>query len=130
VAEEHFATLGRILGRDLLNEFLGASFAVRTEAGTDKSRLNELQRARILGDEKLGPIARNVMKLWLGGRWYRLPDPWHDQFTTSGDEDRDQISSTAAYTEALLWWVIGANPPGAKGPGFATWREPPSIPTD
>jgi hypothetical protein len=126
-AEEFFDTLARILGPALLTEFLGATRAARAEAGADETRLEHLLRARIFGDEKLGPIARNLIKLWYVGVWYRLPDAWHGLFEAAGDVDRDQIVSTAAYTEALLWPAIGANPPGAKGPGYGTWTDPPRI---
>ncbi|HTU18394.1 MAG TPA: hypothetical protein VMG10_10075 [Gemmataceae bacterium] len=125
-ADEFFATLCRILGHDLLTELLAATYAAQVDAGLDELRREHLFRARIFSDEKLGPIARNVIKLWYVGVWYRLPDPWHDLFKLPA-EDRDQIVSNAAYTEALLWPAIGANPPGAKGPGFGTWAEPPRI---
>ncbi|HYO83919.1 MAG TPA: hypothetical protein VES20_21125, partial [Bryobacteraceae bacterium] len=36
--------------------------------------------------------------------------------------------SAAAYTEGLLWPAIGANPPGAKGPGYGSWALPPRVP--
>jgi len=35
--------------------------------------------------------------------------------------------SPASYTEGLLWPTIGANPPGAKAPGFGTWAYPPVL---
>jgi hypothetical protein len=127
-ADEFFAALGRFLGQAVLTEFLGATHAARAEAGADDGRLEHLLRARIFGDEKYGPIARNLIKLWYVGVWYRLPDPWHAQYGTGCGGDQNQIVSTAAYTEALLWPAIGANPPGAKGPGFGTWAEPPRIP--
>jgi hypothetical protein len=34
----------------------------------------------------------------------------------------------SAYTEGLLWVAIGANPPGAKAPGYGSWARPPQIP--
>jgi len=125
-ANEFFHTLGRILGEELLRDFLAATLVVRLEANGDADRLEQLLRAKIFGDEKFGPIARNVIKLWYVGVWYRLPDPWHVQFCTAV-RDRDQIVTPSAYTEALLWPAIGANPPGAKAPGFGTWAYPPQI---
>jgi hypothetical protein len=127
-ANEFFDTVGRILGDALRAEFFEAIHAVRVQAAGNTSRLEQLFRAKIFGDEKYGPIARNLIKLWYVGTWYRLPDPWHGLFQATGEEDQDQIVSTSAYTEALLWPAIGANPPGAKGPGFGTWAEPPRIP--
>ena len=41
-----------------------------------------------------------------------------------------RITSTvtaASYQEGLLWPAIGANPPGAKAPGYGSWAQPPRI---
>jgi hypothetical protein len=40
------------------------------------------------------------------------------------------VVSAASYTEGLLWPTIGANPNGAKAPGYASWAQPPRIPAD
>ena len=35
--------------------------------------------------------------------------------------------TSASYQEGLLWRAIGANPPGAKAPGYGSWAKPPRI---
>jgi hypothetical protein len=30
----------------------------------------------VFGDAKLGPLARNIIKLWYSGVWYQLPPEW------------------------------------------------------
>jgi hypothetical protein len=61
------------------------------------------------------------------GAWYPLPAAWRGTF---GELEKDTtfVVSPAAYTEGLLWPTIGANPAGAKGPGYGTWSVPPRIP--
>jgi hypothetical protein len=85
-----------------------------------------LETFQILGSEKLGAIARNIIKLWYVATWYQLPQDWRDTFGTKAN-DKTFIPSPQAYPEGLLWPAIGVNPPGAKGLGYATWSEDPSV---
>jgi hypothetical protein len=79
----------------------------------------ELLRSKIFDDAKLGPLARSIIKLWYVGIWYALPG------ASSSDP---RMVAPAAYMEGLLWRAIGANPSGAKAPGYASWAEPPQYP--
>jgi hypothetical protein len=83
-------------------------------------------RIDILSDEKLGPLARNVIKMWYVGSWYELPGEWRERFGEN-DKDRTFVVSPASYVEGLLWPAIGANPSGAKPLGYGTWADPPRI---
>jgi hypothetical protein len=93
----------------------------------EEQELNRAFRAKILGDEKLGPIARNVIKLWFVGTWYQLPYNWTQKFGIN-ENDKTFVVSPNAYIEGLLWPTIGAHPMGAKAPGYGTWSAPPDIP--
>jgi hypothetical protein len=126
-AESYFSTLIDILGETTVAALLQTFRRVRQEAGQDEAALDRLLRAEIFSDEKLGPIARNLIKLWYVGTWYQLPAVWRGTF---GKQEKDTtfVVSPAAYTEGLLWPTIGANPAGAKGPGYGTWSVPPRIP--
>ena len=84
-------------------------------------------RRELYGDPRLGPVARNVIKLWYVGIWYELPSAWVEAYG-AGPADVDTMVSGAAYAEGLLWVAIGANPPGAKAPGYGSWTGPPCIP--
>jgi len=84
-------------------------------------------RRDILGDEKLGPIARAILKLWYYGTWYALPQAWHQKFGPAPD-DTTFVVSANAYVEGLLWRAIGAHPAGAKAPGFGSWAYKPVFP--
>lgn len=84
-------------------------------------------RRELFGDPRLGPVARNIIKLWYVGIWYELPPAWIEAYG-AGPADVDTMVSGQAYTEGLLWVAIGANPPGAKAPGYGSWTGPPRIP--
>jgi hypothetical protein len=84
-------------------------------------------RREILGDERLGPIARAILKLWYYGTWYALPEAWHQKYGPAPDDMTFVVSATA-YVEGLLWRAIGAHPAGAKAPGFGSWAQPPVFP--
>lgn len=127
-AEAYLATVRAVAGDRALRELLQRYARLADAAGEDSERHDRSLRSEILSDEWLGPIARNVIKLWFVGTWYQLPGWWRDTFGVS-DLDVTFVVSPAAYTEGLLWPTVDANPPGAKGPGFATWTGPPRIPS-
>ncbi|MCG8054916.1 MAG: hypothetical protein JAY94_04460 [Candidatus Thiodiazotropha endolucinida] len=82
----------------------------------------------VLTSDKLGPIAKNIIKLWYTATWEKLPAEWSSIYGEIAN-DSTVIVSSRAYTEGLVWSAIGANPPGAKAPGYATWVSPPSFPS-
>lgn len=126
-AELYYTTTSDVVGEGVLGELLDAFRKVEHEAQGDPAQLDKKIRAMILSDEKLGPIARNLIKLWYIGTWYQLPAPWRERFGVAG-EDKTRVPSPNSYVEGLLWTAIGAHPPGAKAPGYGTWTEAPEIP--
>ncbi len=123
-AEAYLATVTDIVGREMMDQLLDAYDRLRSEAPEEREfRL----RREIFGDEKLGPIARNIIKLWYVGIWYELPHAWTEAFGAREKNITFTVSATA-YTEGLLWPAIGANPSGAKAPGYGSWAGPPQIP--
>ena len=121
-APSYLDTVVRVLGEPLLTELLDAY----DRAAGQQDRTMALQ-AEVFSSEKLGPIARSVIKLWYVGVWYELPPDWADSFGAL-ENDGTFTASPAAYPEGLLWRAIGANPPGAHGPGYGSWAQPPRIP--
>lgn len=126
-ASEYLSTVVAVVGEQLVDELLDAHEHVVGEAGGDPASLEGLLRRDVFSDEKLGPIARSVVKMWYVGIWYELPRTWCEVFGTREKNTTFMVSATA-YTEGLLWPAIGANPPGAKAPGYASWAQPPQIP--
>jgi hypothetical protein len=119
LAECYRSTVVRVLGQETLAELLDAYDRTAGEAGT--------LRTVIFSDEKFGPVARNIIKLWYAGIWYELPSEWTESFGAR-ENDGTFTASSQAYPEALLWRAIGANPPGAKAPGYGSWASPPAFP--
>jgi hypothetical protein len=126
-AESYLATVRSVVGDEPVAELLGRYRRIDAEAGDDDERHDRSLRAEIMSDERLGPIARNIIKLWFVSTWYQLPAAWRTTFGAA-EADITFVVSPAAYTEGLLWPAVGANPPGAKAPGYASWAEPPQIP--
>ncbi|HEY9803425.1 MAG TPA: hypothetical protein V6D25_23980 [Leptolyngbyaceae cyanobacterium] len=127
-ASLYFETVHNIIGGEIFKELLNTfhKLDVQAKSYSDKSILENGLRSEILGSEKLGAIARNIIKLWYVATWYQLPQDWRNVFGTK-ENDKTFIPSPHAYPEGLLWPAIGVNPPGAKGLGYAIWSEPPSV---
>lgn len=135
MAHDYLAKVRAACGDEVVTALLDAHRAVRADAGDAASRsrtpldgdlFDRALRHRIFSDDRLGPVARNVIKLWYAGMWYALPPEWVDRY---GPHTAAQTSTVtaAAYQEGLLWRAIGANPPGAKAPGYGSWAQPPRI---
>ncbi len=127
VATLYFDTVVSVVGAETTGQLIQAFRGVEREAGDSAQKLDEGLRSEIFSDDKLGPVARNIIKLWFIGTWYQLPQQWRSRFGTNV-RDRTFIPAPQAYVEGLLWPAIGAHPPGAKAPGYGTWSEAPAIP--
>ena len=123
-SDEYLATVDRIASPKLVDELLEKYAALEEETGAQRE---QAMRRTIFGNERIGPIARNVIKLWYVGIWYQLPKGWRDAYGAR-EEDVTFTVSPNAYTQGLLWPAIGANPAGAKAPGYGSWAAPPKIP--
>jgi hypothetical protein len=126
-ADTHRSAVAEAVGDDVLAELLDTWARVCDEARRERSPAEHLLRRDIFSDPKLGPVARNIIKLWYVGIWYELPPAWIDAFGAL-EKNYTFVVSPAAYTEGMLWPAIGANPPGVKGPGYGSWTGPPRIP--
>ena len=127
LAEDYLATVEQIVGRPVLADLLDRYDAAVAAAGVGTG-LAALLRRDLFSDPRLGPVARNIVKLWYLGIWYELPRAWTDAYGALPGNVTFTVSA-AAYTEGLLWPSIGANPPGAKAPGYGSWAQPPRIPS-
>jgi hypothetical protein len=131
LAHQYLAKVRAACGDDVITALLAAHQAARADAtddaGTfDRTLLDRALRHRIFSDERLGPVARNVIKLWYAGMWYGLPPEWTDRYGAQSAAVTSTVTA-ASYQEGLLWRAIGANAPGAKAPGYGAWTQPPRI---
>ena len=106
VAGEHLAVLTEVVPADVVADLLD---------GTDGP-----DATAMLGDARLGPVARNLIVLWYSGVWMQLPATWRDAYGASS-RDTTHTTSGAAYRAGLQWVVAGAHPPGASHQGFGAW---------
>ena len=127
----YYSTVEKIIGKELFEELLHIfhSLEEQAQADNDESIVTKGLRSDILGSEKLGAIARNIIKLWYVATWYQLPQSWRETFGVK-ESDRTFVVSPQAYPEGLLWSAIGVNPPAAKAPGYGTWSNPPLVTLD
>lgn len=128
-AEPYLSTVTDVVGAEIVDKLLDTYARVKTEAQIEGFDVDRTLRREILADELLGPVARNIIKMWYVGIWYQLPATWRQTFGTR-ENDFMHVVSAAAYTEGLLWTAIGANPNGAKAPGYGSWAQPPRIPAE
>jgi len=131
LAHQYLAKVRAACGSEIVAALLEAHRAARADAtaeagACDAALLDRALRHRIFSDERLGPVARNVIKLWYAGMWYGLPPEWTDRYGAHGAAVTSTVTA-ASYQEGLLWPAIGANPPGAKAPGYGAWTTPPRI---
>ncbi|MFC8516328.1 hypothetical protein [Streptomyces sp. NPDC057257] len=136
MAHEYLAKVRAACGDEAVTDLLAAHRAARAEAAgvagshartpLDRDVFDRALRHRIFGDDRLGPVARNVIKLWYAGMWYALPPEWTDHYGAHAAVGTSTVTA-ASYQEGLLWRAIGANPPGAKAPGYGSWAQPPCI---
>jgi hypothetical protein len=126
LARQYLTKVRAACGDTVVAELCAAHRAARDEAGGDAAALDRELRHRIFSDDWMGPVARNVIKLWYAGIWYGLPREWSDSFGARTAAETSTVTP-ASYQEGLLWRAIGANPPGAKAPGFGSWALPPRI---
>jgi hypothetical protein len=122
-AEGYYRTVVDIVGQDVMDRLL-AGFAHLPV--NDTAAREEALRVTILADAELGPVARNIIKLWYVSTWFELPAAWKETFGAFGS-DRTYIPFTYAYPESLLFPAIGSHPAGAKPQGYGSWTEPPQI---
>jgi hypothetical protein len=128
MVEDYMKTVDDVAGPAVLDALLEAYGRILAGASgaTPADRKAQMSR-EIMGDTRLGPIARNIIKLWYSGTWNKLPHSWSERFGTA-PTDRTFVVSPSAYIEGLLWKAIGAHPAGAKAPGYGSWASAPRIP--
>jgi hypothetical protein len=88
-------------------------------AGHDAER-EAAVRSTILADDKLGPVAQNLIRMWYCGTWTALPAAWRSTYGAS-PLDTNHVVSAEAYQAGLQWAAAGAHPAGARQQGYGAW---------
>jgi len=77
-------------------------------------------KTQIVDDPTLGPIAKNITKMWYLAIWYSL-DP------TSTDPNATYVVSSITYKNGLAWSTMYAHPMGYSEENFGYWETPPNT---
>jgi hypothetical protein len=109
------------LPEGVLDELLDAFGRLPPGAGREAAVFSA-----ILGDPKLGPVARNLIVVWYCGTWTAMPDAWRSAYGTS-PLDTDRVLSPGAYQAGLQWVAAGAHPAGALQQGYGAWSAAPQA---
>jgi len=132
MAETYLRTTDAALPEGVLDELFGAGSppsAGSAPSGGPASGGTDPEAATgqaILGDAKLGPVARTLILLWYRGAWTALPQEWHSAYGAS-PQDVDHVVSAEAYQAGLQWDAAGAHPAGARQQGYGAWASPPAA---
>ena len=108
VADLYRETTIKQAGEESADQLLAAWQTVKDSPDSVETAL----RNEILSQPHLGPIARNIIKLWYLGQW--------------GDDANKTVSSEA-YQQGLVWIAINAHTQGANQQGFGTWSFAPDY---
>ncbi len=115
MAAAYLAVLDAVLPEDVVGDLMSAYRQL--PRGPERERAAE---AEILGDPRLGPVARNLIVLWYCGAWTQLPAAWRAAFGAS-PLDTSRVVSAAAYQAGLQWLAAGAHAAGANPQGYGAW---------
>lgn len=126
MSEAYHKLVCEIVGPGLCRTLFRRGARLAKRYADDPDALTAAYRRDILSDPRLGPVARNVIKLWYLGQWEQLPPAWRSAY---GNHPKDvtHIPSPAAYRAGLVWTTIDAHPMGDLQPGYGTWSRPPSA---
>ncbi len=135
VGEEYNQTLSRWVRQDVLDDLYNTFNALETN--NDGDVCQQQLRQNILASAKLGPIARNIIKMWYLSIWYQMADDWTMAYGVPAysapvigvelAKPEDYIISNNAYIQGLVWPLMGSHPMGAKQPGYGTWSDAPDT---
>ncbi|TMP37771.1 hypothetical protein [Pseudoalteromonas rubra] len=126
VGPTYCKTLSQWVRQDVIQELYHRA----EEIGSLECDSNQAQfYDRIWNCAKLGPVARNIIKMWYLSIWYQLPADWNalygvDDFSADKKPVEDYVISSNAYIQGLVWNALGSHPMGAKQPGYGTWAFP------
>jgi hypothetical protein len=114
IAEQYFAMLTNKMGGQVVGSLFDIFEQQASAVGSDKAA------EFVLSDPTLGPVARSIIKMWLLGAWY---DPHNPH-----DSTNNQVVSSQAYKESLVWKVMQSHPMGYSMFAFGYWaQQPPAF---
>ena len=89
-------------------------------AASQPPDIDQQVEQQILNDPDMGPVARNIIRMWLLSIWYKLDQPQ----PINGFSDGNVVSMNA-YVKGLAWDIMQAHPMGYSEMHFGYWADPP-----
>jgi Membrane bound FAD containing D-sorbitol dehydrogenase len=82
-------------------------------------------------DDNTKFLARSIVLLWYLGSWYKPEDLLKGNSTPGGRAlIPSQVVSPKAYTQGLVWQIVGAHPMGYSNLQFGYWSRDPRDPNN
>jgi hypothetical protein len=117
VAVEYLNMLKAKVAAPLVNQILTTFQNIAAQNPPDIKQ--EVQQ-QILDDPQMGPVARNIIRMWYLSIWYDLNQPQPITGFSSGT-----VVSMNAYTKGLAWDAAQAHPMGYSEMHYGYWAAPP-----
>ena len=125
--------LDRLLAAPVVGDAMGQrveallnTFREIRDGGGD---IEEGVRERIVNDDALAPLARQIIYLWYTSaflvRVTKKPEATNFETGKPDSNTTLQFGSPEQYFRGLMWSVIRAHPPALSGGYFGYWRYPP-----
>ncbi len=115
VAEVYFKVLSDPTNVDqaTFNKLL-ATFNQLVQQFPSQPAQNQQIQTQIINDATLGPLAKNINRMWYLGVWY-----------TDDKQQNGFVVSQLAYINGLVWEVMEAHPMGYSTENFGYWNTTP-----
>ncbi len=119
VGETYYEVVTTIVGQAIVDDLLKTYQLIHSESQKSKhpeAAKERLIRNEILSNERLGPVARNVIKMWYLSIWYQLPIDWRQKYGNPSQAshqkytDVDFVVSRDTYIQGLIWPTVGSHP--------------------
>jgi hypothetical protein len=118
VAVEYLITLKAKVDAGIVTKMLTTYQNIAAQNPPD---IAEQVREQILNDSQMGPVARNVIRMWYLSIWYDLNQPQPITGFSTGI-----VVSMNAYVGGLAWDAAQAHPMGYSEMHFGYWADPPT----
>lgn len=92
---------------NVVEAFLAASADILQRNKGDLKKINAEIASQLMPDACYEGLAQNIITMWYMGNWM------------------NEMVSSQAYIQGLIWNAAETHPPGAKQPGYGSWHNPP-----
>lgn len=120
IARKEPSAFGKLLQIAKANSELASGILAAVNASTDDTKF----------------LARSIVLLWYLGSWYKPADLKANTVTNGKPAPGkraltpSEVVSSKAYTQGLVWQIIGAHPMGYSNLQFGYWSRDPNDPND